>query len=550
MTALDAAEEVLRKAETPLHFKSITKLMLESGSWRSTAKEPSNTVSTRLSDDIAANGGESKFRRVEPGVYGLNEHRAPAQPTKLVNPAPEATKTKLTFIDAAERVLRQNDGQKPLHYKEITRRIIDLRLFEAKAANPAHVLNAGIGREIGRRQEANVPQRFIRLGGGLIGLANADSRPVRQPSSDENLEPDGGTGHRPASPRSGTRLSTCDAAEGVLSEAGTPLHIKDLTDRMRESGLWQSQAKVPRHSVSGCISEDIATKGELSRFRRIRPGVYGLSVPVTPAPAPEPTEPRTAPGAKLSYTDAAEQVLRENDGREPLHYREIARRMLDLKLVETSAVTPAYTLNAAVGDEIRRRQEASRPQRFVRQGRGLIGLAEAEPEGVRKAIDDENRRVRKALLNSLRNTDPVEFEYLVGELIRAMGAESPEVTRRSGDGGVDVRGTLRVGGAIPIKIAAQVKRWRDKVGSPVVNELRGSLQSDETGMIVTTSGFTSAAKDTAQDERLKAITLIDGDALVDLMVEHEIWVKRQQHDLLSLATPSPDRTKISSSDDS
>ena len=217
--------------------------------------------------------------------------------------------------------------------------------------------------------------------------------------------------------------------------------------------------------------------------------------------------------------------------------------MLDLKLVETRAVTPAYTLNAAISDEIRRRTEANRPQRFVRLGHGLIGLADAEPVGVRRAIDAENRRVRDALLDFLRSTDPVEFEHLVGELINAMGAESVEVTQRSGDGGVDVRGTLLAGGAIPIKIAAKVKRWSDNVGRSVVNELRGSLQSDETGLIVTTGGFTSSAKETAHDEGLKAITLIDSNKLVELMVEHEIWVNRQQHDLLTLATPSPDRTK-------
>ena len=220
--------------------------------------------------------------------------------------------------------------------------------------------------------------------------------------------------------------------------------------------------------------------------------------------------------------------------------------MLDLKLVETSAVTPAYTLNGAISDEIRRRQEANRPQRFVRLGRGVMGLADAEPAGVRKAIDKENRQVRVDLLNFLRSIDPAEFEQLVGELFSAMGAESPQVTRGSGDGGVDVRGTLLVGGAIPIKIAAQVKRWKGNVGSPIVNELRGNLQPEENGLIVTTSGFTSSAKQTAQDKGLKTITLIDGTALVDLMVEHEIWVSRQQHDLLTLATPSPDRTKISS----
>lgn len=340
-------------------------------------------------------------------------------------------------------------------------------------------------------------------------------------------------------------MTALEAAAEVVRKAGTPLHVNRITELMLESGLWTTKSKTPSRTVNARISDNIATKGELSVFRKVGPGVYGLNIPDSSAPtAGLMDQPRAAPAPKLSYTDAAERILCENGGQEPLHYREIARRMLQLGLVETKAVTPAHTLNARVGDEIRRRHEANHPQRFVRMGRGLIGLADAEPEGVRKAIDKENRQVRVDLLNFLQSIDPIEFEHLVGELFSAMGAESVEVTRGSVDGGVDVRGTLLVGGAIRIKIAAQVKRWKESVGIRIVKELRGGLLPHETGLIVTTSNFTSAAKETAQAPGLTVITLIDGDALVDLMVEHEIWVSRQQHDLLTLATPSAERTTV------
>ena len=447
MTALEAAVEVLRKEGKSLHIEEITERMLESGLWQSKAKTPRNTVNTRISDDISLKGERSRFRRMEPGVYGLNEHRVPTPTTKPVVTEPKATEPKLSYTDAAERILRENYGQEPLHCREITQRIIDLGLVATKSKTPSHTLSASIGEEIRRRDKSNQPQRFVRLGQGRIGLADAESDRSPKPSVDEN-----------------------QTAEGS-------------------------------------------------------------------------SQPQAAPEPKLSYTNAAEQILRQNDGQEPLHYREIARRLLDLGLVATKAVTPAHTLSAAIGDEIRRRQEANQPQRFVRLGRGLIGLADAEPEGVRKAIDDENGRVREALLDFLRSTDPVEFEHLVGELFNAMGAESVTVTRGSGDGGVDVRGTLLAGGAIPIQIAAQVKRWKHNVCSPVVNEIRGSLGLHDIGLVVTTGRFSIGAKKAAQIKDRKPITLIDGDDLVNLMVEHEIWVNRQQHDLLTLATPSPDRTK-------
>ena len=535
MTALDAAAEVLRRAGMSLHIQDITDRMLELGLWQTNAKTPSNTVSTRLSDDIATNGEESRFRRVRSGVYGLNDRSAHTKTPKPSAPAPGASEATMSFRDAAERVLRQNDGHEPLHYREITRRMFDLKLVSTKSKSPSDTLHASISNDIKNRAIFAKPQRFVRLGKGLFGLADAESGQTRESSVDTDLTPE-------------PKLSYTDAAERVLREndGQAPLHYREITRRILDLDLVAAKSASPSDALHSGISDEIQRRtnsNKPQRFVRLGKGLFGLADAESGQTRESSVDTDLTPEPKLSYTDAAERVLRENDGREPLHYREIARRMLDLKLVETRAVTPAYTLNAAVGDEIRRRQEASRPQRFVRVGRGLIGLADAEPEGVRKAIEKENRQVRGDLMDFLRSIDPTEFEHLVGELFNAMGAESVEVTRGSVDGGVDVRGTLLVGGAIRIKIAAQAKRWKENVGIRTVKELRGGLLPDETGLIVTTSRFTSTAKETAQAPGLTVITLIDGDALVDLMVEHEIWVSRQQHDLLTLSTPSPDRIK-------
>ena len=231
MTALDAAEEVLRKAGTPLHFKSITKLMLESGSWRSTAKEPSNTVSTRLSDDIAANGGKSKFRRVKPGVYGLNDHRAPAQPTNPSTLAPAAMEAKLSYTDAAEQVLRENDGREPLHYREITRRILDLGLVATNSKKASDVLHSSIHDEIRRREKSSKPQRFVRLGHGLIGLADADPDKPKESSVDTDLT-------------SEAKLSYTDAAERI--PARTTAESRFTTERSHDgcsTSSWSRQGQ-------------------------------------------------------------------------------------------------------------------------------------------------------------------------------------------------------------------------------------------------------------------------------------------------------------------
>lgn len=543
MTALDAAEMVLREAGTPLDTKSITDRILELGLWKTKGKTPEATVGARICSDLGKKDGQSRFRRVSPGVYGLNEGSSRTKPPIQNAPTQDTAEQSLSLTDAAERVLLAHDSKEPLHYQEIARRALKLGVVATKAEVPAASLNSAISSDIKRRQRAGREQRFVRLGGGLIGLAITD----RKPRDNGSRAADGEVAPERPTLRNGIPMTALDAAVEVLCKAAKPLHVKSITDRILESGLWETHGKTPWWTVDARIGSEIATKGERSRFRRVKPAVYALSTvssPSTPPQASVPTpEPRKEP---LSYLDAAERILRMNDGQEPLHYREIARRIVDLALCETKAGTPAHALNVRITDEIRKREKANQPRRFVRLGHGLVGLANAEPEGVRKAIDAENRKVRDRLLDFLSSMDPIEFEHLVGELFSAMGAESVAVTRRSRDGGLDVRGTVLVGGAIPVRIAAHVKRWKHNVRSLVVDELRGSLGLHDIGLVVTTGRFSTGAREAAQIEDRKPVTLIDGDALVNLMVEYEIWVKRQQPGLLTLATPSRDRTKGSS----
>src|SRR6266508_4289617 len=102
-------------------------------------------------------------------------------------------------------------------------------------------------------------------------------------------------------------------------------------------------------------------------------------------------------------------------------------------------------------------------------------------------------RTKHGLLEQLGQIDPGTFEELIGELLERIGFEEVEVTRRSGDGGIDVRGVLTVGGVTRVKTAIQVKRWANTIPDRIVRELRGSLGPAEQGLIITTSGFTRPA---------------------------------------------------------
>jgi len=61
----------------------------------------------------------------------------------------------------------------------------------------------------------------------------------------------------------------------------------------------------------------------------------------------------------LSFSDAAEKVLREYGGRKPMHYREIIRIALKNKLISTKGLTPETTLTAVIGGENRRQRNGN-----------------------------------------------------------------------------------------------------------------------------------------------------------------------------------------------
>lgn len=234
----------------------------------------------------------------------------------------------------------------------------------------------------------------------------------------------------------------------------------------------------------------------------------------------------------MSLADIAEQVLREVNGG-PLHYREITERATKAGLMTPTGETPWASVNAAMGVDNRRREARGDLPRFVGAGSGYYRLRTAATE-VERAIERWNDRTKQDLLGQLGEIDPGAFEELVGELLERIGFEDVEVTKRSGDGGIDVRALLTVGGVTRVRTAIQVKRWANNVPDRIVRELRGSIGPAEQGLIITTSHFTKAAITEADMTDRAPITLINGDLLVELLAEYEIGVKRQNRPVLQL----------------
>lgn len=137
-----------------------------------------------------------------------------------------------------------------------------------------------------------------------------------------------------------------------------------------------------------------------------------------------------------------------------------------------------------------------------------------------------------ALLKRLQSLDPRAFEEFVGDLLEAIGYTG-EVTRYVGDGGVDYQG-LWDSGIFQVPVKVQVKRVKGSVGVAVILQLRGALTQDEFGVVITTGHFSSAAIKKATKPGAKNIELIDGQQLVELVLEHFESLRPEHRKLLGL----------------
>ncbi len=126
------------------------------------------------------------------------------------------------------------------------------------------------------------------------------------------------------------------------------------------------------------------------------------------------------------------------------------------------------------------------------------------------------------LLAALLMMPPDAFERLCQRILRESGFTKVEVTGRSGDGGIDGTGVLRLN-LLSFHVLFQSKRFKGSLGAPIVRDFRGAMvgRADK-GLIITTGTFTPEAKREATRDGAPAIDLVDGDALCDLLKQLKI----------------------------
>ena len=167
--------------------------------------------------------------------------------------------------------------------------------------------------------------------------------------------------------------------------------------------------------------------------------------------------------------------------------------------------------------------------RFVRQqsqDRSPARLQDAD--GIDIDEDEDEQPWREALLGTLLAMDPAAFERLTKLILRESGFIQVEVTGRSGDGGIDGKGIVRLSGLLSFHVLFQCKRYQGSVSPAQVRDFRGALMGRaDKGLLITTGTFTKSAVEEATRDGATPIDLIDGDQLVDKLKELGLGVKTE-----------------------
>ena len=183
-------------------------------------------------------------------------------------------------------------------------------------------------------------------------------------------------------------------------------------------------------------------------------------------------------------------------------------------------------------EQVRELVRNARAERFkTKKPRGITAPQPETPDA------DEDQNWEDAVLDILRSMAPDAFERLCQRVLRESGFTRVEVTGRSGDGGIDGAGVLRVR-LISFHVRFQCKRYTGSVGAREIRDFRGAMvgRADK-GLFITTGAFTKEAQREAVRDGAPAIDLIDGSELCTLLKNLALGVRTKTvHEI----TPEPE----------
>jgi restriction system protein len=149
-------------------------------------------------------------------------------------------------------------------------------------------------------------------------------------------------------------------------------------------------------------------------------------------------------------------------------------------------------------------------------------------------LEEAEEAARADILEYMGSINPYEFQDLVGKLLDAMGYHVVWIAPRGKDGGLDLLAQGDPLGVNGPRIKGQVKRRPDhKTTQDELRSFLSLIEPHDVGVYISLGGFTSDAASLARHTS-RRVTLIDGDDLLDLWVEHWSTIDEEGRQLLPI----------------
>lgn len=195
-------------------------------------------------------------------------------------------------------------------------------------------------------------------------------------------------------------------------------------------------------------------------------------------------------------------------------------------LTDTGAKISELAATRAIHEQVKQEErDRAKAKRQAAKAQGKV----QEDESAQDVPDtpDVGDDWKSKLLDVMKAMQPDAFERLAQRLLREAGFVKVEVRGKSGDGGIDGVGVLRVN-LVSFQVYFQCKRYKGSVGSKEIRDFRGALEGRaDKGLFITTGHFTSQASEEATRDGAKAIDLIDGERLCDLLKANKLGVQTE-----------------------
>lgn len=473
----------------------------------------------------------------------------------------------LGFRQAIIELLRELG---PTHYRKLTDEILSRSLAKSSAEKPEAVVNRIMSTDI---KDNGTESEFIRVGPGVYGLRNSRAEPEAQPTvieessghgreSEPAISEDSRRVRVPLFPAYGEVRQLLQVWSGRPKKQVTGLHstLAQLRGTPKNPVAWTDPDTWIRLRLSG-DTRDLAQAIWTESEKGVNPRhTYGHWLLVRKYDLLE-----VASGGTLVVTDRGRDFIEHEGGPSEVFLDEQEGLAELLKIVSDNG--PArfadlveawaeyleqhsnFGTDSTIRDTLRRRLNNLLDRDLLHRERAKYSVTEAgtlylkavktspEPDvrhQIRALAKAQEEVVRESLREHLLKMDPGAFEKLVGRLLDKMNYQNVDVIGQSGDGGVDVVAEIELG-VSSVREVVQAKRHKNTVQRKDLDALRGSLYrfSAVRGTIVATSRFARGAVEAAFAQGAAPITLIDGDKLIDLLIEHGIGVRRREIEVLT-----------------